>query len=83
MLFGSFLVENSIITKEQLDDGLKFQKITNNRIGETLVELAYLDRITLERYLKLHAKCNTLISSNSTFYDTKNAEKSWKDRDLK
>ena len=54
MLFGEFLVNNSIITEEQLKEGLEFQKITNSFLGETLLEMAYIDRVTLLRYLELH-----------------------------
>lgn len=54
MMFGEFLVNNAIITKEQLQEGLQFQKITRCLLGETLLEMAYIDRPTLKKYLGLH-----------------------------
>ncbi len=70
MYFGEFLVVNNIITKEQLDEGLHFQKITRNLLGETLLEMAYIDKETLEKFLEMHlVTCIDKILHENVFSD--------------
>jgi type IV pilus assembly protein PilB len=40
---GELLVNNSMITKEQLDEALKEQKDKKKRLGEILIDLGYLN----------------------------------------
>ena len=46
---GDLLVQNSIITDEQLNTALSTQKKTGNKLGNTLIELGYL---TSEQFCK-------------------------------
>lgn len=44
---GDLLVENKLITEEQLQNALKEQKEQGSRLGSTLIELGYIDEDTL------------------------------------
>ncbi len=54
---GVALVENGVITKEQLDEALKKQKRTNRLLGNILLELGY---VTREDICKILAKQHNL-----------------------
>jgi len=51
MLIGEMLVEEGIITKEQLKDGLEEQKRTGQKIGEILVRMGYISKEILWTFL--------------------------------
>jgi MSHA biogenesis protein MshE len=44
---GDLLVQNEVITEEQLSVALREQKSTGRKLGRTLIELGYLDEDTL------------------------------------
>lgn len=55
MYFGQFLIDNGIVTQEQLNDGLADQAARPNvMIGTILVEKGYIEPETLEDYLLQH-----------------------------
>ena len=39
---GEILVSNGLITDEQLEEALGYQKVNKKRLGETLVELGFV-----------------------------------------
>jgi type IV pilus assembly protein PilB len=51
MLIGEMLVEEGIITKEQLKDGLEEQKRTGTKIGEILIRMGYISKEILWTFL--------------------------------
>gem|GEM_PF-820239 len=51
MLIGEMLVEEGIITKEQLKDALEEQKRTGQKIGEVLIKLGYISKEILWTFL--------------------------------
>lgn len=51
MLIGEMLVEEGIITKEQLKDGLEEQKRTGHKIGEILTRMGYISKEILWTFL--------------------------------
>ena len=51
MLIGEMLVEEGIITKEQLKDGLEEQKRTGEKIGEILIRMGYITKEILWTFL--------------------------------
>jgi type II secretory ATPase GspE/PulE/Tfp pilus assembly ATPase PilB-like protein len=51
MLIGEMLVEEGIITKEQLKDGLEEQKRTGLKIGEILIKMGYISKEILWTFL--------------------------------
>ena len=51
MLIGEMLVDEGIITKEQLKDGLEEQRRTGEKIGEILVRMGYLSKEILWTFL--------------------------------
>ena len=51
-LLGEMLVEDNVITQEQLEEALTIQRKDGNLIGVILVKLGYLDEDTLVEYLK-------------------------------
>ncbi len=51
MLIGEMLVEEGIISKEQLKDGLEEQKRTGQKIGEILVRMGYISKEILWTFL--------------------------------
>ncbi len=54
MYFGEFLIKNSVITDEQLKEGLTRQNSMGLPIGETLVSLGFMSREQLNKYLEEH-----------------------------
>jgi type IV pilus assembly protein PilB len=52
-LLGELLIENRLITQEQLDEALKIQRKDGDLLGAILVNLGYLDDETLLDYLKM------------------------------
>ncbi|HLR35689.1 MAG TPA: ATPase, T2SS/T4P/T4SS family [Tissierellales bacterium] len=50
---GEYLIYMGKITREELEEGLRLQKITNKRIGETLVDLGYVSRKDVDEILEL------------------------------
>ncbi len=55
-LLGEILIENNVITKEQLDKAIEVQKKEGGLIGIILVNLGYLDEPTLVKYLARQAE---------------------------
>lgn len=51
MLIGEMLVEEGIITKEQLKDALEEQKKTGEKIGEILIKMGYISKEILWTFL--------------------------------
>ncbi|HPD18185.1 MAG: Flp pilus assembly complex ATPase component TadA [Candidatus Goldbacteria bacterium] len=51
MLIGEMLVEEGIITKEQLKDALEEQKKTGEKIGEILIRMGYISKEILWTFL--------------------------------
>ncbi|MCX8092566.1 MAG: hypothetical protein N3E50_00180, partial [Candidatus Goldbacteria bacterium] len=51
MLIGEMLVEEGIITKEQLKDALEEQKNTGQKIGEILIKMGYISKEILWTFL--------------------------------
>ncbi len=55
-LLGEILIENNVITKEQLDKAIEVQKQEGGLIGIILVNLGYIDEPTLVKYLARQAE---------------------------
>lgn len=53
---GEILVSLSMLTQEQVERTLKFQKSNGKRFGESLVELGYINKAALEATLRLQRK---------------------------
>ncbi len=51
MLIGEMLLEEGIITKEQLKDGLEEQKRTGEKIGKILIKMGYISKEILWTFL--------------------------------
>ena len=51
MLIGEMLLEEGIITKEQLKDALEEQKRTGTKIGEILIKMRYISKEILWTFL--------------------------------
>jgi len=51
MLIGEMLVEEGIITKEQLKDALEDQKRTGEKIGQVLIRMGYISKEILWTFL--------------------------------
>lgn len=51
-LLGNILVENNIITKEQLQDALRVQQSTGDRLGKVLINLGYVTERDLTNMLE-------------------------------
>ncbi|HOK02020.1 MAG TPA: hypothetical protein PKX79_08080 [Spirochaetota bacterium] len=58
-LLGEILLENGVITREQLDKALKTQKEEGGLIGIILVQQGAISEQTLVEYLALQAKMIT------------------------
>ncbi len=54
-LLGEMLVEEGLITKEQLKDALDSQKKTGHFLGRILVDLGYVDEKDLKRVLSIQS----------------------------
>jgi adenylate cyclase len=50
-LFGDLLLQLSLVTEGQLQEGLALQSLTGQRVGEALVSLGYVTREQLQRAL--------------------------------
>jgi MSHA biogenesis protein MshE len=48
---GDLLVQNEVITEEQLQQALKAQKSTGNKLGRTLIEQGFIEELELLRFL--------------------------------
>lgn len=48
---GELLIDNYEITEQQLKEALEVQKTSEKLIGIILIELGYIDKKTLEKYL--------------------------------
>jgi hypothetical protein len=57
-LIGMMLVEDRIITFDELSLALNYQSEHGGLVGEILVEFGYLDAETLERYLEKQKEYN-------------------------
>ncbi|HOE21001.1 MAG TPA: hypothetical protein PKJ69_08590 [Spirochaetota bacterium] len=55
-LLGEILVEDAVITKEQLNEALAIQKRDGGLIGIILMNLGYINEPTLVKYLALQAE---------------------------
>lgn len=56
--FGEYLLENNIVTAEQLDEVLKYQKeYVHKRLGEALADLNVLDKRAVLTELAKHENC--------------------------
>lgn len=54
MRIGERLVQDGLVTPEQLAQGLRVQAEQGSRLGSTLIDLGYLDQDFLARYLGHH-----------------------------
>ncbi len=65
---GDLLLENQIVSEEQLSEGLKAQKEMGGRIGSNLVRMGYIDEEQLASFLglQLGLPCLTKLSRVST-----------------
>ncbi len=52
-LLGELMIENGLITRDQLEDALRRQQHTFRYVGEILVEMGALSRRDLMRMLEL------------------------------
>ncbi|MDY6969195.1 MAG: hypothetical protein SVR08_11170 [Spirochaetota bacterium] len=52
-LLGEMLIEDNIITREQLQEALNLQKSEDNLLGVILVKLGFLDDEILLEYLRM------------------------------
>ena len=50
--FGTYLLQQGVVTQEQLDDALKFQEKSNRRIGEMAVEKGLLSPEQVEEIFR-------------------------------
>ena len=50
--FGKLLLNDRIITKEQLDESIEYHKKKSCRIGEAMLDLGYINDEQLSKYLK-------------------------------
>ncbi len=55
-LLGEILVEDAVITKEQLNEALAIQKRDGGLIGIILMNLGYINEPTLVKYLAVQAE---------------------------
>ncbi len=55
-LLGEILVEDAVITKEQLNEALAIQKRDGGLIGIILMNLGYINESTLVKYLAVQAE---------------------------
>jgi hypothetical protein len=55
-LLGEILIENNVITKDQLEKAISVQKKEGGLIGIILVNLGYIDEPTLVKYLARQAE---------------------------
>ena len=53
---GELLVENDVITQNQLQEAMGIQKKEGGLIGVVLINLGYIDEKTLVKYLSLQAE---------------------------
>ena len=53
---GERLIQANIISSEQLNRAIEYQKLNGGRLGDILVLLGYLSKETLEDFLKSNAK---------------------------
>jgi type IV pilus assembly protein PilB len=63
-MFGIYLVENEIVTKEQLQECINLQRFKKEKIGRLLVELGYLTQKKLDQSLVkfLRPECPLKVS---------------------
>ena len=50
-MFGKYLVENKIVSEDQLQECVNLQKFKKEKIGRLLVELGYLEQGDLDASL--------------------------------
>lgn len=55
-LLGQFLLEDGVISHEQLNEALSIQKEEGGLIGIILMNKGYIDEPTLVKYLALQAE---------------------------
>ncbi|GAB4219831.1 MAG: hypothetical protein GYA16_03675 [Spirochaetes bacterium] len=55
-LLGELLVEDGVITQDQLNQALSIQKKEGGLIGIILMNLGFIDEPTLVKYLALQAE---------------------------
>ena len=55
-LIGEILLENDIITQEQLDNALEIQKLDGGFLGTILVHQNIISEQTLVKYLAIQAE---------------------------
>ena len=53
-MFGEFLIRHGVIDRDQLMEALAKQNGLGKPLGETLVNLGYLEQTLLEEYLEKH-----------------------------
>jgi transcriptional regulator with XRE-family HTH domain len=63
-LIGQILLEAKVITKKQLEEGLKYQKMQGGRIGEHLLKKKYINETQLKRFLKIQRKSSINLPPN-------------------
>lgn len=57
---GDILVEEGLITNEQLEQALKAQNTLKQKIGEILVDLGYIEEITIAKVLQKQLKLDII-----------------------
>ena len=55
-LLGELLIENHVITQDQLDKAVEVQQKEGGLIGIILVNLGFIDEKTLVKYLAVQAE---------------------------
>lgn len=55
-MLGELLIEQGVLSKEQLDHGLKMQRAAGLRLGEALIQLGYATREQVKQALLLQEK---------------------------
>jgi len=66
-LIGEIMIEEGVITEEQLKEALEHQSIWGGRIGENLVRVGYISNSELKYFLNMQVK----LTGNGNWYDNK------------
>jgi len=66
MRLGRMLLQDKIITQQQLDAALKRQREVGGRIGTNLIEMGFINEKTLTEYLSKHFEVPSVMLSELT-----------------
>lgn len=59
-LIGEIILESGMISEEQLEDALQYQKSWGGKVGEILIERGYITKEKLKHYLNVQIALNTV-----------------------